>query len=158
MYNLIIQTHYSNRVYIFSLVLQWVKNQGGLLSMEANSKAKSDLLYKAIEDSRGFYFCPVIKDSRSRITVPFCLSAGAKADNQFLKEAKDLGFLQLQGHRYLYYSVLCISKIIFIIYLFIYRLVGGIRAAMYNALTLEEVKILVDFMIEFQERNPQYSA
>lgn len=92
--------NYSNRVYIFSLVLQWVKNQGGLLGMEANSKAKSELLYKVIENSRGFYSCPVAKDSRSRITVPFCLNAGAEADKQFLKEAQDLGFLQLKGHRY----------------------------------------------------------
>lgn len=89
----------SNRVYIFSLVLQWVKNQGGLVAMETNSKAKSQLLYKVIENSKGFYSCPVAKDSRSRITVPFCLSAGAEADKQFLKEAQDLGFLQLKGHR-----------------------------------------------------------
>lgn len=68
--------------------------------MEANSKAKSELLYKVIENSRGFYSCPVAKDSRSRITVPFCLNAGAEADKQFLKEAQDLGFLQLKGHRY----------------------------------------------------------
>lgn len=68
--------------------------------MEANSKAKSDLLYQVIENSRGFYSCPVAKNSRSRITVPFCLNAGAEADKQFLKEAQDLGFLQLKGHRY----------------------------------------------------------
>lgn len=123
-------------VYIFSLVLQWVKNEGGLVAMEANSKAKSELLYNVIENSRDFYSCPVAKDSRSRITVPFCLSAGAEADKQFLKEAQDLGFLQLKGH----------------------RLVGGVRAAMYNAMTLDEVKILVEFMTKFQERNPQYSA
>jgi len=77
-----------------------VKNQGGVLAMEANSKAKSDLLYQVIENSRGFYSCPVAKNSRSRITVPFCLNAGAEADKQFLKEAQDLGFLQLKGHRY----------------------------------------------------------
>jgi len=81
-----------------------VKNQGGLVAMEANSKAKSELLYKVIENSQGFYSCPVAKDSRSRITVPFCLNAGAEADKQFLKEAQDLGFLQLKGHRYSYYT------------------------------------------------------
>lgn len=88
-----------NRVYTFSLVLQWIKNQGGLSAMEANSKAKSQLLYTVIENSKGFYACPVARDSRSRITVPFCLSAGPEADKQFLKEAQDLGFLQLKGHR-----------------------------------------------------------
>lgn len=67
--------------------------------MEANSKAKSGLLYKVIKDSKGFYSCPVAENARSRITVPFCLSAGAEADKQFLKEAQDLGFLQLKGHR-----------------------------------------------------------
>jgi len=81
-----------------------VKNQGGLVAMEANSKAKSELLYNVIENSRGFYSCPVAKDSRSRITVPFCLGAGAEADKQFLKEAQELGFLQLKGHRYSYYT------------------------------------------------------
>uniref|UniRef100_A0A2S2NNZ2 phosphoserine transaminase n=1 Tax=Schizaphis graminum TaxID=13262 RepID=A0A2S2NNZ2_SCHGA len=112
-------------VYIFSLVLQWVKNQGGLAAMEANSKAKSELLYKVIENSRGFYSCPVAKDSRSRITVPFCLSAGAEADKQFLKEAQDLGFLQLKGHRYsdillfeFYISLCVIKNYILITYLF----------------------------------------
>lgn len=70
--------------------------------MEANSKAKSDLLYNVIEKSQGFYSCPVDIDSRSRITVPFCLNAGSEADKQFLKEAQDLGFLQLKGHRYTY--------------------------------------------------------
>jgi phosphoserine aminotransferase len=93
-----------------------VKNQGGLAAMEANSKAKSELLYKVIENSRGFYSCPVAKDSRSRITVPFCLSAGAEADKQFLKEAQDLGFLQLKGHRYsvfllfVFHISLCVIK------------------------------------------------
>lgn len=103
-------------MYIFSLVLQWVKNQGGLVGMEANSKAKSELLYKTIENSQGFYSCPVSKDYRSRITVPFCLKAGAEADKQFLKEAQDLGFLQLKGHRYsdiiifVFYISLCVIK------------------------------------------------
>lgn len=68
--------------------------------MESNSKAKSALLYNTVENSQGFYSCPVAKSSRSRITVPFCLSAGPEADKQFLKEAQDLGFLQLKGHRY----------------------------------------------------------
>lgn len=69
--------------------------------MEMNSKAKSNLLYNVIETSQGFYSCPVDKDCRSRITVPFCLKAGPEADKQFLKEAQDLGFLQLKGHRYI---------------------------------------------------------
>lgn len=68
--------------------------------MEANSKEKSELLYNVIKDSEGFYSCPITEDYRSRITVPFFLNAGAKADQKFLKEAEDLGFLQLKGHRY----------------------------------------------------------
>ncbi|XP_050419936.1 probable phosphoserine aminotransferase [Adelges cooleyi] len=121
-------------VYVFSLVLQWVKKQGGVAGMEQQSKAKSQLLYNTIADSDGFYSCPVDDGFRSRITVPFRLSAGPEADKQFLKESQDLGFLQLKGH----------------------RLVGGIRAAMYNAITVEEVKVLADFMTSFQERNPQF--
>lgn len=80
--------------------------------MEANSKAKSELLYKCIENSQGFYSCPVTKDSRSRITVPFCLSAGAEADKQFLKEAQDFGFLQLKGHRYSHYIIVFVFHIV----------------------------------------------
>lgn len=68
--------------------------------MEAHSKKKSELLYNVIKNSKGFYSCPVAEDCRSRITVPFCLGAGPEADKQFLKEAQDLGFLQLKGHRY----------------------------------------------------------
>lgn len=76
-----------------------MKKQGGLAAMEANSKAKSELLYSTIEKSQGFYMCPVAKNFRSRITVPFRLNAGVEADKQFLTEAQDLGFLQLKGHR-----------------------------------------------------------
>lgn len=67
--------------------------------MEAAAKAKSELLYRTIRESDGFYSCPVDAGVRSRITVPFCLGAGAEADKQFLKEAQDLGLLQLKGHR-----------------------------------------------------------
>lgn len=67
--------------------------------MEDNSRAKSELLYGTVAKSRGFYSCPVAENSRSRITVPFRLTAGPEADKQFLKEAQDLGFLQLKGHR-----------------------------------------------------------
>ncbi|XP_050547088.1 probable phosphoserine aminotransferase [Daktulosphaira vitifoliae] len=121
-------------VYMLSLVLKWIKEQGGVGSMEEQSKTKSQLLYKTIEDSKGFYSCPIDSAYRSRVTVPFRLSTGPEADKQFLKESQDIGFLQLKGH----------------------RLVGGIRAAMYNAMTLDEVKVLTDFMIKFQERHPQF--
>ncbi|XP_050539401.1 probable phosphoserine aminotransferase isoform X2 [Daktulosphaira vitifoliae] len=121
-------------VYMLSLVLKWIKEQGGVGSMEEQSKTKSQLLYKTIEDSKGFYSCPIDSAYRSRVTVPFRLSTGPEADKQFLKESQDIGFLQLKGH----------------------RLVGGIRVAMYNAMTLDEVKVLTDFMIKFQEQHPQF--
>jgi len=99
--------------------LQWVKNQGGLAAMEANSKAKSELLYNAIENSRGFYLCPIKTNSRSRITVPFRLAAGDEADKKFLKEAQDLGFLQLKGHRYPYENVHSGEMTYYILYKFL---------------------------------------
>jgi phosphoserine aminotransferase len=114
--------------YIAGLVFQWLKAQGGLAAMATRNKAKAELLYKAIDES-GFYKNPVDPAYRSWMNVPFTLPDEAM-EKPFLAEAKSAGLLTLSGH----------------------RSVGGMRASIYNALPLEGVKALVDFMADFQKR------
>ncbi len=114
--------------YIAGLVFQWLKAQGGLAAMGQRNKAKAELLYKAIDES-GFYRNPVDPAYRSWMNVPFILPDEA-LDKPFLAEAKAAGLLTLAGH----------------------RSVGGMRASIYNAVPLEGVKALVDFMADFQKR------
>ncbi|KAL3277134.1 hypothetical protein HHI36_012488 [Cryptolaemus montrouzieri] len=118
-------------VYIMEKVLQWIKKNGGVEGMEKQSLEKSVFLYKAIENSNGFYSSPIDKKMRSRINVPFRVG-GPNGDEsleaKFLEEAEKLRMYQLKGH----------------------RTVGGMRASLYNAVTLKEVKLLVEFMEEFQ--------
>jgi phosphoserine aminotransferase len=112
-------------MYICGLVLEWLKNKGGLAEMERINIAKANLLYDFL-DSTDFYHCPVAKADRSRMNVPFTLK-NASLDEEFLKQAKAHGLIQLKGH----------------------RSVGGMRASIYNAMPLEGVKVLVEFMKEF---------
>ncbi|KAG5873174.1 hypothetical protein JTB14_023931 [Gonioctena quinquepunctata] len=116
-------------VYVMEKVLQWIKQNGSLDAMEKRSKEKSELLYNTIEESNSFYTCPVDKNARSRMNVPFRIAGGdEKLEQLFLTESEKLRMYQLKGH----------------------RSVGGIRASLYNAISLEEVGLLVKFMIEFQ--------
>lgn len=114
-------------IYIMGLVLTWLKQKGGLAAMEAINISKSKLLYDLI-DSSDFYQCPVAKSDRSRMNIPFTLKNTA-LDNEFLKQAKARGLLQLKGH----------------------RSVGGMRASIYNAMPYEGVMTLVSFMKEFEK-------
>ena len=117
-------------IYMAGLVFQWLKKNGGIGAMERNNIAKVDLLYAAIDNSNGFYHCPVNKADRSRMNVPFTLKDAA-LDGEFLKQADARGLLQLKGH----------------------RSVGGMRASIYNAMPYEGVKALVDFMAEFASKH-----
>ncbi len=114
--------------YIAGLVLKWVRAQGGLEAMAARNRAKAEVLYRAIDES-GFYRNPVAKACRSWMNVPFTL-ARPELDQLFLTEAKAAGLVNLAGH----------------------RLVGGMRASIYNAMPLEGVQALAAFMQEFQRR------
>ncbi len=113
-------------IYMAGLVFQWLKKNGGIGAMECANIAKAELLYAAIDASNGFYHCPVNKADRSRMNVPFTLK-DANMDGDFLKQADERGLLQLKGH----------------------RSVGGMRASIYNAMPLEGVQALVNFMNEF---------
>ena len=113
-------------IYIAGLVFQWLKRQGGIRAMEARNVAKSQLLYQAIDSSQ-LYVNQVASNCRSRMNVPFFLRDEA-LNEAFLAAAKAAGLLQLKGHKSL----------------------GGMRASIYNAMPIEGVQALVDFMREFE--------
>ena len=113
-------------IYMAGLVFQWLKRQGGIAAMEARNIAKAELLYGAI-DATGFYMNGVARSARSRMNVPFFLR-NESLNDAFLTGAKAAGLLQLKGH----------------------KSVGGMRASIYNAMPLEGVQSLVQYMQEFE--------
>ena len=113
-------------IYIAGLIFKWLKRQGGVAAIEARNIEKSTLLYGAI-DTSSLYFNAVHKDCRSRMNVPFFLR-NESLNDAFLSGAKAAGLLQLKGH----------------------KSVGGMRASIYNAMPLEGVQALVDYMREFE--------
>ncbi|MBF0339573.1 MAG: 3-phosphoserine/phosphohydroxythreonine transaminase [Magnetococcales bacterium] len=116
-------------IYILGLVLEWVKEQGGVAEMEKRNVIKADKLYAAIDGSQ-FYLCPTERASRSRMNVPFTLAKPELTDG-FLAGAKAAGLVTLKGH----------------------RSVGGMRASIYNAMPEEGVDALIAFMREFERVN-----
>jgi phosphoserine aminotransferase len=116
-------------IYIAGLVFKWLKKQGGLAAMEARNVEKAKLLYDTIDASR-FYLGKVERAVRSRMNVPFFLADEAR-NEEFLAGAKARGLVQLKGH----------------------KSVGGMRASIYNAVPLEGVKALVEYMREFERRS-----
>jgi phosphoserine aminotransferase len=113
-------------IYIAGLVFEWLLEQGGIEAMEQKNIAKAALLYDYMDRS-GFYASPVDKADRSRMNVPFKLK-DESLDDAFLKGAQKHGMVQLKGH----------------------RSVGGMRASIYNAMPLEGVQALVEYMKEFE--------
>ena len=116
-------------VYLAGLTFKWILERGGLKGIEKANVRKAKLLYDYI-DSRDFYSNPVAKEDRSRMNVPFRLRDD-KLDGKFLAEAEARGLSQLKGH----------------------RSVGGMRASIYNAMPLDGVEALVEFMEEFRGKN-----
>ncbi|XP_075454920.1 phosphoserine aminotransferase [Ascaphus truei] len=119
-------------IYIMGLVLEWIKNNGGAASMEKLSIIKSEMIYNIIDQSNGFFVCPVEEKSRSRMNIPFRIGnpkGESGLEKQFLDQAAELGMMSLKGH----------------------RSVGGIRASLYNAVTVEDVEHLAAFMKKFME-------
>jgi len=112
-------------IYIAGLVFKWLKAQGGLQAMGEKNRAKANLLYDLL-DASSFYRSPVRKNDRSIMNIPFTLKDEA-LDEAFLKGAKERGMIQLKGH----------------------RSVGGMRASIYNAMPVEGVRRLVEYMKEF---------
>ena len=114
-------------IYVAGLVFQWLKRQGGIAAIEARNMAKAALLYDAIDNSQ-LYLNKVAANCRSRMNVPFFLRDESRND-AFLAGARAHGLLQLRGH----------------------KSVGGMRASIYNAIPLEGVQALVDYMREFEK-------
>ncbi|MGY8814738.1 MAG: 3-phosphoserine/phosphohydroxythreonine transaminase [Gammaproteobacteria bacterium] len=115
--------------YMAGLIYKWIKQQGGLDTMDQLAKAKSEKLYNAIDGS-DMYSNPIKVNFRSRMNVPFILS-DSELDKIFLSEAKEHGLIELKGH----------------------RSVGGMRASIYNGMPMEGVNALVDFMQDFEKRH-----
>jgi phosphoserine aminotransferase len=116
-------------MYIAGLVFKWLKQLGGLAAIEKINIEKSKLLYDYLDQSK-FFHNPVAKEDRSRMNVPFTLK-DSKLDEPFLKGAVERGMVQLKGH----------------------RSVGGMRASIYNAMPIEGVRALVDYMREFEKKH-----
>jgi phosphoserine aminotransferase len=116
-------------IYVAGLVFQWLKKQGGMTAMEQINRAKAALLYDYLDQTE-FYHSPVAKDDRSLMNIPFTLR-NADLDKVFIQETEAAGLTQLKGH----------------------RSVGGMRASIYNAMPIEGVQTLVQFMREFERKH-----
>ncbi len=119
-------------IYMLNLTMKWLEKQGGVEKIEQINKQKAKLLYDAIDKSDNFYTGHVKKESRSLMNVSFTIkNDDEKLQAKFLDEAVKNDMIGLKGH----------------------RLLGGIRASIYNAVSLEEVKTLSEFMQDFANKN-----
>ena len=117
-------------IYMMKLTIDWVKSEGGLAELEKRALARSGALYDTIDNSDGWYRCPVDNASRSRMNVCFRLPT-EELETKFIAEALEANFSGLKGH----------------------RSVGGCRASMYNAMPLEGAEKLAEFMADFKKKN-----
>ncbi|MFS0865444.1 3-phosphoserine/phosphohydroxythreonine transaminase [Fredinandcohnia sp. 179-A 10B2 NHS] len=117
-------------IYMLSLVLDWVKEQGGVPAIESKNKEKANILYQRIDESDGFYKPHAELGSRSTMNVVFTLPS-EDLTKKFLAKAKEHGFVGLSGH----------------------RSIGGCRASIYNAVPLDTCEALSDFMRVFKSEN-----
>ena len=116
-------------IYVCGKVFKWVKAQGGLAAMKERNEKKAAILYDFLDSSKLFKGT-VEKKDRSMMNVPF-VTGNEELDAKFVKEAKAAGFENLKGH----------------------RSVGGMRASIYNAMPMEGVEKLVEFMKKFEAEN-----
>ncbi len=116
-------------IYICGKVFKWIKKMGGLTAMKEHNEKKAKILYDFLDESKLFKGT-VRKEDRSLMNVPF-VTGNEELDAKFVKEAKEAGFENLKGH----------------------RTVGGMRASIYNAMPIEGVEKLVEFMKKFEEEN-----
>ncbi len=116
-------------IYITKLVLEWIKELGGLAAMKERNEKKAGILYDFLDNSKMFKGT-VVPEDRSLMNVPFVTDSD-ELNAKFIKEATDKGFINLKGH----------------------RTVGGMRASIYNAMPIEGVEKLVEFMDEFEKAN-----
>jgi phosphoserine aminotransferase len=117
-------------IYMLGEVLKWVDAQGGLTQIAKQNEEKAKLIYDAIDESNGFYFGHAVAESRSLMNITFRVSDEV-LEKQFIVEAKEAGFVGLEGH----------------------RSVGGLRASTYNAVPVETCQALADFMNAFRAKH-----
>jgi phosphoserine aminotransferase len=128
--NSLYNTPSSFGIYIIGLVAKWLIKNGGLDAMQKVNKEKADLLYKCIDESKGFYKGHALPDSRSLMNITFRLP-NEELEKKLIADATAAGFDGVKGH----------------------RSVGGLRASIYNAFPKKGVEALVQFMNEFQAKN-----
>lgn len=116
-------------IYVFAKQMRWLLSLGGLDKINALNEQKAALLYRCIDESGGFYRGHARAEDRSLMNVSFRMARG-DLESLFVKEAENAGMIGLKGH----------------------RILGGIRASIYNAITLEQVQTLCEFMREFQKK------
>ena len=116
-------------IYICKLVYEWIKNMGGVKVMHEKNVEKANLLYDFLDNSKMFKGT-VVPEDRSLMNVPFVTDSD-ELNAKFIAESKAKGFVNLKGH----------------------RTVGGMRASIYNAMPIEGVKALVEFMKDFEANN-----
>ena len=110
------------------IVYKWIKKIGGLEEMKKRNQAKAKILYDYLDQSK--YIATTSKESRSMMNVTF-RTGSEELDKKFVEEAKDYNIVSIKGH----------------------RAVGGMRASIYNAMPIEGVKALVEFMKKFEAEN-----
>ena len=116
-------------IYVMKLVLEWIKEQGGVKAIQKINEKKAEILYNFLDNSKLFKGT-VVPEDRSLMNVPF-VTGNDEIDAKFVAEAKKAGFVNLKGH----------------------RSVGGMRASIYNAMPVEGVEKLVEFMKKFEAEN-----
>lgn len=116
-------------IYMLKLVLEWIKEHGGVAALQELNEKKAAILYDYLDSSKMFKGT-VVKEDRSLMNIPF-VTGDADLDAKFVTEAKKAGFVNLKGH----------------------RSVGGMRASIYNAMPIEGVEKLVEFMKKFEAEN-----
>ncbi len=119
-------------IYILNLTLKWIKKNGGIEAVQKRNEEKAALLYGAIDNSNGFYTGHAQKDSRSLMNVSFNIKdKNAELEAELIKRTTESGMIGLKGH----------------------RSIGGLRASIYNAVSMDAVKALVKLMEEFAAEN-----
>lgn len=119
-------------VYMAKLMFEWIESVGGLEEMKRRNERKASLLYDLLDDKKAFFASPVSRQCRSMTNVVFS-SGNPKTDAAFIREAEEIGLLNLSGS----------------------PAVGGMRVSLYNAMPYEGVEKLVDFMTQFSNTNPR---
>lgn len=116
-------------IYVLKLVLEWIKEKGGVAALQKINEKKAKILYDFL-DSSELFKGTVVPEDRSLMNIPF-VTGNEELDAKFVKEAKEAGFVNLKGH----------------------RTVGGMRASIYNAMPVEGVEKIVEFMKKFEAEN-----